>query len=138
MYDRENLPEKFLGSVDVDAISDDDLEREIEKWNDEKSVCVVSSQSGIYIPNILANTIIDAYDYKNGVFVNEHGYALSGIEYDDLEYLADEDNMANHDYDDTWDMILNNIKIKKDGVKYFLEHNEDLFLYHEDFIFDND
>ena len=76
--------------------------------------CIIDSRHGVFVPILFARTVNRAL--------------LSGVTTEDLDYLAKEESLGDDGFWDTWDSVLNNVRIKVEGRIYHLHQDGDLFI----------
>lgn len=81
-----------------------------------KAELLVTSANGVYIPSIFCNDYSIPENFKNYNFLKE-----------DLEYVANEENIYKEDYLDRWCNIENNAVLIADGTECYLCFYEDLW-----------
>ena len=80
----------------------------------ENVKCIVDGTNGVFVPMVFAQTV-------NRVL-------LSGVDAENLDYLAKEESVEDVDFWDIWDSVLNNARITHNGKIYHLHQDEDLFI----------
>lgn len=94
-----------------------------------KTFCVVDSAHGVYVPSVLAEFFTTkAYDFCD---VNGGNVFYDDFQ-NDIEFLADTENMEDDYYYIAWDYVLGSLYVKRDGQTYSLYHNGDVMAICED------
>ena len=76
--------------------------------------CIVNSAHGVFVPMVFAKTVNRAL--------------LSGVSNETLDYLAKEESLGDDGFWDTWDSVLNNVRLHIEGKIYHLHQDGDLFI----------
>lgn len=84
---------------------------------------LVDSHHGTYIPQIFAQIYGMQENFQNWEVVEN-----------DINFLKQENSHESEEYNEVWDRVLNNAKLKGDSTLY---HNEDLWAIDKDFNVEN-
>ena len=84
----------------------------------QNAKCIVDGAHGVFVPKVFAKTVNRAL--------------LSGVSIETLDYLAKEESLEDDGFWDTWDSVLNNVRIKVEGKIYHLHQDGDLFIINWD------
>ena len=139
------LNDEFIGWVRDHYNGDDfDLDEVIMDFNATETYELFSDRCGVYIPKFFAEIFNegDGYELKEDgsyVFIND-GVSTpavwTGIKAEDLKILIDKvDDFEYDGYWDLWNDILNSAELKYMGKTWTLDHDADLYVRSENYIF---
>ena len=103
------------------------------KTIEEKAILICEGNNGVHIPHLVTNVLL-----RNDKWFSSDGYRMnSDIKYDwsdvSEESLKTLPKGCDEEfYWESWEDVLNNLKIEIDGIPYRMIQNQDVWLIRED------